>query len=249
MSIVQSLWIGGTLSKMEVLSIKSFIENGNEYHLYTYDNVKNIPKGTIIKDGNEIISKEYIFKYCNGSYSAFSNLFRFCLLHKKGNFWVDTDIICTSKFDFPNEICIFNEPDIHYKTKTITSCVLKLPKKSLITKIAVELCKEGRRQVLSNKITWGLGPAVLKEIVKIFELDHMILDWRNIMVCGYNDWKILIDHNYNCHSKVYKNPNNLPRENKCIHLWNEMWRRYKINKNDNFENSCIYEYFKKKHNV
>ena len=83
MSIVQSLWIGGTLSKMEVLSIKSFIENGNEYHLYTYDNVKNIPKGTIIKDGNEIISKEYIFKYCNGSYSAFSNLFRFCLLHIK----------------------------------------------------------------------------------------------------------------------------------------------------------------------
>ena len=73
MSIVQSLWIGGKLSNMEILSIKSFLDNGNEYHLYIYGKVENIPKGTIVKNGEDIISKDYIFKYSNGSLAAFSN--------------------------------------------------------------------------------------------------------------------------------------------------------------------------------
>ena len=75
-NIIQGLWIGKSLSKMEQLSIKSFLDNGHEYHLYTYSDVKNIPKGTVIKDGNEIITENQIFTYKNGSYSAFSNLFR-----------------------------------------------------------------------------------------------------------------------------------------------------------------------------
>ena len=249
MSIVQSLWIGGKLSNMEILSIKSFLDNGNEYHLYIYDKVENIPKGTIVKNGEDIISKDYIFKYSNGSYSAFSNLFRFYLLHKKGNFWVDTDIICTHKFDFTNKICIFNEPDGYYKEKTITSCVIKLPKNSILTYTAVELCKEGRKQVISNKVKWGLGLAILNELVKIFNLKNIILDWRHIMVCGFLDWRILINSKHKCHEKIYKNYNNLPQENKCIHLWNEMWRRYNIDKNKKFDSDSLYEYYKKKHKV
>ena len=36
-SIIQSLWIGGSLSNLEILSIKSFLQNGHTYHLYTYE--------------------------------------------------------------------------------------------------------------------------------------------------------------------------------------------------------------------
>ena len=31
---------------------------------------------------------------CNSSVSAFSNLFRFTLLYKKGGYWADTDLVC-----------------------------------------------------------------------------------------------------------------------------------------------------------
>ena len=65
--------------------------HGNEYHLYTYGNVEGIPEGTIVKNANEIIPKKNIFTYKNGSYSAFSNLFRFTMLYKRGGCWVDTD--------------------------------------------------------------------------------------------------------------------------------------------------------------
>ena len=81
--IIQSLWIGGELSLMEQLSAKSFIDHGHEYHLYTYGDVKNIPEGVIVKDGNEILPESEIFRYENGSVSAFSNYFRFMIYELK----------------------------------------------------------------------------------------------------------------------------------------------------------------------
>ena len=38
--VVQSLWVGDELSRMEYYSIKSFLVLGYEFHLYTYNYVK-----------------------------------------------------------------------------------------------------------------------------------------------------------------------------------------------------------------
>ena len=59
--IVQSLWVGPRLSRMEQYSIKSFLNLGYEFHLYTYEKVKNVPKGTKLKDANEIMPQKEIF--------------------------------------------------------------------------------------------------------------------------------------------------------------------------------------------
>ena len=56
--IIQSLWIGDSLSKSEQLCVKSFVDNGHEFHLYIYGDVKNIPEGVIVKDGNEIVDDD-----------------------------------------------------------------------------------------------------------------------------------------------------------------------------------------------
>jgi hypothetical protein len=84
--IVQGLWIGPELSVMEQLSIASFLRNGHEYHLYVYGEVKNIPMGTRVKDGDEeILPVSMIFQYRREkSYSAFSNFFRYRLLLERG---------------------------------------------------------------------------------------------------------------------------------------------------------------------
>ena len=87
-SIIQTLWIGGSLSLMEQLCVASFIKNGHEFHLYTYGEVLNVPNGAVIKDANEIIPESEIFTYCNGSYAGFADWFRWALLCKKGNIWV-----------------------------------------------------------------------------------------------------------------------------------------------------------------
>ena len=127
-NIIQSLWIGKPLSKLEQLSIKSFIDNGHKYHLYVYDNIQNIPEGTIIKDANEILNKDEIFYYKNGSVSAFSNLFRFTLLYKKGGYWADTDLIYTKPFHFKQDFVISSEPNNTYLNTTINAGLLKFKK-------------------------------------------------------------------------------------------------------------------------
>ena len=93
---IQGLRIGDKLSRFEYNSIKSYIKQGYEYHLYTYGKVHNIPEGVIIKDGNNILDKKHIFYY-EGSIAPFSDLFRYKLLFEKGGVWTDCDIICINR--------------------------------------------------------------------------------------------------------------------------------------------------------
>jgi hypothetical protein len=48
---------------MEQLSISSFLQNGHDYHLYVYDEVKNVPAGTVVRNANEILPAVRIFQY------------------------------------------------------------------------------------------------------------------------------------------------------------------------------------------
>src|SRR4051812_16669558 len=95
---IQSLWIGAELSNIEILCIKSFLKNGHEFHLYVYDDVKNIPSGTIIKNATDILNYDESVQVKSGfgkkSKAPFSDKFRLHLLQKKGGWWVDMDVIC-----------------------------------------------------------------------------------------------------------------------------------------------------------
>merc|ERR1711990_150899 len=106
--IVQSLWVGPELSRMEIYSIKSFLRLGYEFHLYTYENVKGIPKGTKIKNGNTIIPAKIIFKL-KSTYLPFSDIFRYKMLYEKGHYWVDLDMIAIKKFNFKQPFIFSSE--------------------------------------------------------------------------------------------------------------------------------------------
>src|SRR5262245_61327546 len=97
---VQGLWIGSQLSAMEQLSIASFLANGHEYHLYVYDEVRNVPSGAIVRNAEEILPADWIFLDSRGTYCSFASMFRYKLLLDKGGWWVDTDIICLRYFEF-----------------------------------------------------------------------------------------------------------------------------------------------------
>jgi hypothetical protein len=44
-ALIQSLWIGPELSRLEQLSIASFLKNGHPYELHVYDELPGIPAG------------------------------------------------------------------------------------------------------------------------------------------------------------------------------------------------------------
>jgi hypothetical protein len=101
-NIVQTFWYGGTLSLWEYACLSSFLAFGYETHVYTYDAGLAVPAGVKLRDANEILPETEVFFYKDGpgtgSVAAFTNLFRYVLLELRGGWWVDTDVICLSRF-------------------------------------------------------------------------------------------------------------------------------------------------------
>lgn len=257
--IAQSLWIGKELSTLEYMSIKSFLNHGYEYHLYTYEPVKYVPEGTIIKDANEILPASEIFYYKNGSPSAFSNIFRFAMLYKKGGMWVDTDLICTKYFDFDSDplaskYLFTTEPNKKYNENKICVGIIILPKGDPIALDAMNICAERKDRILSGELVWGLGPATIKIIINKYNLQKYVKPWHFIMSCSCHHAEMLVDLDYKPHIEpspdthprqlFFNNINDIPPTNYFIHLWNEMFSRKKIDKNDTYDSRTFYEQLK-----
>ena len=236
---IQGLWIGDKLSTMERLSISSFIKNDNEYHLYVYEDIDNLPDGVVIKDGNEILTEEQIFAYKSGegkgSYSAFSNYFRYKLLLERGGWWADTDMVCIKKIDHKQEHVFATEPymNINY----ITSGMIKAPVGCEIMRDCWSVCQEKD----PNKIAWGeVGPRLIRSAVssKLSGYSEFIVPYQQFCPVGFEQWTDFINPN----KKLTFKDNTY-----CIHMWNEMWRRHSADKEKKYNKNCLYEALKEKY--
>ena len=59
---VGTLWIGGPLSWLEQLCLKSFVDKGQKITLFSYEDIPNVPEGVIRRDGREIIDTDDFIK-------------------------------------------------------------------------------------------------------------------------------------------------------------------------------------------
>src|SRR5215210_7234371 len=187
--VIQGLWIGAELSVMERMSITSFLINGHEYHLYVYDDVKNVPRGASLIDAGQVLPASMIFEYRDfKSYSGFSNFFRSKLLLEKGGWWVDTDIVCIKPFDFPEDYVFSSE--MNSAVEHITSGVIKAPAASPVMFYAWEVCRKKDPQ----KIAWGeTGPRLVAEAVEHFSLEEFVKPYRVFCPVGFMDWKNVLE--------------------------------------------------------
>lgn len=101
---IGALWIGGSLSFLEQLCLKSFVDAGQHVVLYTYGDVQNVPDGIEIADGNEVIEMRDALRHQRtGSPALQSDLFRYHMLTKADDIiWADTDAYCVKPFATPN---------------------------------------------------------------------------------------------------------------------------------------------------
>jgi mannosyltransferase OCH1-like enzyme len=231
---VQGLWIGSELSAMERMSINSFLINGHDYHLYVYDDVKRVPKGAVIKDGNEILPASRIFLYKDyASYSGFSNFFRYKLLLDKGGWWADTDLICLKPFAFQEEH-VFASESIHDEV-LITSGVIKAPAGSRAMQYAWQVCQTKNPQ----QLVWGeTGPQLMAETVRKFSLEACVKQCGIFCPLSVLDWHRVREPDGDLM---------LADTTHAIHLWNEAWRRTGHDKNASYHPDCLYEKLKRKY--
>jgi len=121
---VAALWIGGSLTWLEQLCLKSYVDAGQPMVLYTYEGVTGVPEGVEVRDANKILEGAKMYRHGRtGSVALFSDLFRFHLMQKApGEIWIDTDIYCWRPLDV-------GQPHVFgYETKRqLNGAVLGLP--------------------------------------------------------------------------------------------------------------------------
>ena len=109
--LLQTFWTGKPLSRLERAALQSYVNQGYDVHIYTYNPLHEfmvqVPRSTHIHvhDAREILDESQLFEYAGRAtvgkrddaykFLPFSDLFRFTMLHKKGGAWMDLDIFLT----------------------------------------------------------------------------------------------------------------------------------------------------------
>jgi hypothetical protein len=218
---VNGLWIGNQLSKIELLTISSFINNGHEFHLWIYEPIRtSLPEGVIIEDANEIIdtSKIFRYKYTNdyghgkGSVSGFSDIFRYKLLFEKGGWWTDMDMTCLHHLNIGSPYFFRSHHDLF-----LVGNIMKAPKGSEL----MNLCyKEANETIDENNTDWHKPIEILNKYVHKLQLEQYVF-------CGYSN-----EDNWDEVKLYAKGKVPIPDKYMLLHWMNEEWRSRKIDKND-----------------
>jgi mannosyltransferase OCH1-like enzyme len=232
--VIQGLWIGPQLSVMEQLSIASFLRNGHEYHLYVYDEIEHVPRGTVFKDANKILPSSKIFKYKQQqSYAGFANFFRYKLLLEQGGWWADTDTICLKPFDFPEPHVFATE--ICSELEVVTSAIIKAPIGSEAMGHAWDVCQSKDPE----KLVWGeTGPRLIAEAVQKYSLERYAKAYHVFCPLGHADWPRVLEPE----TEV-----SIAARSYAIHLWNENWKGAGQDKNAQYPDNCFYEQLKRRY--
>ena len=241
---IQSLWIGNDLGIVQQLCLASYLYHGHEVHLYTYQDLKNIPKGVIVKDGNEILPEKDIF-YSHGSPAHFSDWFRWKMIAEKSGYWVDMDEICLKPFDFTKEDYVYG-----FEGHAVANAVLKFPAHHYLVEL-MEFMSQNPNQILPwdtaqdverklKRIEKGLGrehtlwgkasgPTGLTKALMYFNLDKFAKPYYYFYgLNAIQTRRMLLDQNFD--------PSTLSDKMYAMHVWNNTFRKtdlYQQGKNVN----------------
>lgn len=213
-SPVQTLWLGTELSGLQRLSIRSFGANGHDYHLYSYDPVRNVPEGVTVCDAAAVLPRDRVFAYQRGfgkgSVSAFSNQFRYALLLKRGGWWVDTDVVCLRPFESSGDFVFATERDSTGEV-TAASCVLRAPAGSEL----MAWCFEETERRDPATLKWGeIGPRLMQAAITRFGMEK-----------HYVTPDIFNPVDYAAFDEIVAAGFDMSRLDGswAVHLWNQMW--------------------------
>lgn len=251
MPIVQSLWVGPELSLMEQYSIRSFLKQGFTFHLYTYEKVKNVPKGTKIMNADKIMPKKDIFQL-QKTFLPFSDIFRYKMLYEKGNYWVDLDMICIKPFDFKEPYVFSSERTIQKGAYKMTVPyvpnigILKAPIKSEFYKELYEKCMEHHKKGTNkDKIKYM---RILRDMIDAYKFNKYVkkpelfchLDWwyakdAFMPIKKYKD-------KYGVKAKTIKSMFTKPY---TVHFWRDLsTKKYKLDLNGEYDEDSLWEQMK-----
>lgn len=217
--IVHAMWVGAHLSRLELLTLHSFLRHGHDVHLWTYDDLSKapLPPGVRLRDAAQVIARRDVFTKAgrdretgvgNNSFGApFSDLFRFKLLLEHGGIWVDMDVTCLRPFDFPGDYAF------RPHRLGVVGSVLKCPKGSTMMRRVYE---ETVRTVDRNADYLAPNRILSAHVAESGLMGHVVSEMTNP-----DDWFRYI-------KPLIEKPTAIPDAWYGVHWINEMWRTLRM---------------------
>ncbi len=235
-NVANFFWVG-ELTQYELLSFNSFLNNGFNVNLWTYFSKWNKKNNNLLnekiklKDANEIVNESYLMKFTQDSQksnmSSFSNLFRFELLKKEYGWWFDSDCICLR--DAKDFIKLNNNKQfilgLEYENYVGSSVAFISD-----IKIADLFLSETYKKLNSNDFNfyWGeIGPDLITETLFEKGLIGDVYSSEFFFKIPAENFYLLFDNRLTISREVSK----LVEDSFVLHTWNEMFRKFLINKN------------------
>lgn len=234
---VHGLWIGGRLSLLGELCIRSFLYHGFRFKLFTYGPVENVPDGVAILDAGMILPANDAFVHKTGSLAPAADWFRYRFLHRHGGVWVDMDLICLKPFRIQRVPWFARE-----NGSTVAMGLLAFPPGHELLQEMERLASDPaaaipwdtdeqvrmKAELISSvpavadrriAVEWGsAGSVEFTRAVGHFGLQEHPVVPSSVYPVHYGVWRHLYDGTLRLDSPVFA-------ESFAIHLWGEMARR------------------------
>lgn len=124
---VASFWTGSDLSYMEHLCMKSYVDNGYTFHLFTKGPVRNIPDYVEHHNADEIYTRPDVDNDdVRVAGAVYADIWRIHLMQKTDFCWVDMDMVCVRPVEYKKDHYF----GVNFGTRSTNNCVLRLPRSS-----------------------------------------------------------------------------------------------------------------------
>jgi hypothetical protein len=252
------LWVRGDLSRMELLSLRSFLTQGHPVHLYTYDAPANLPRGVEVRDAREVVPHELVPKaqsvpFGKGAYASFSDYWRLCLMRQRGGWWSDLDVVAIKPWrEFPEIVAastfeqgygqIANNYALRFPARhpVVESCL-----KTLIGRQLEDLDISETGPLLLNGMLGPEGVRAHCQSPEVFGPVPWNAGWQLLRPL----WKRFTLEELKQRLRRPHLSVRFTRKTVAVHLLHETWRAAGWDKNARHDPSCLYEKLQRRYNA
>jgi hypothetical protein len=245
---IANMFWHGELGKLEIMCIKSFVKNGFDVKLWSYNNLE--VEGAESCDARLILPEEYLTKYKQAhpnsevndeSYSSivvFSDVFRYNLAHKIGGWWFDCDCFCLKNSEHYKELRKGKEiiVGLHASSAVVANNGVFYSTKEIAGKMVDEL-DILLNQYQNNFPKWAMvGPDFISNFTQKHKLQNGIVGIDKFYAINFDEVNLYLD------SSLKERAKSIIKNSSLTHIWDSKIR-YLINKNSFPKNSLLEEFY------
>ncbi len=214
--IFRTFWHGGPLNPYNLMCLRSFVSQGHQVEIFTYDDEISIPDWATRREANEILPTKDVLCYQNeqsGGFSLHSNMFRLAMLHRLGGWWIDTDVMLLGPNVPVDDYFFVRENDPYLNT-----AIMKFPAGHPLLAEGLDYCRAA-----GTAVVWGqTGPRLFDELAHKYQLIDLAQPAHASCPVPWYDIIALFDPAL-CGEVQARSVNSI-----FLHLCMQMWHRAKI---------------------